>query len=136
MVKPVKTYGEGTRVTRKNTHTDRLSAETFHLRNKKAGAGKANWGRPGDELNEVELDVHDPAYDSADELFDNAFGGKHKNTQYDWAQLNDLSSEDSDAMDQIEETMREQWMQSVEAELADDTLQDEGEAFFHSTSTL
>jgi len=121
-------FGEGQRVTRKNTHTDRVSADMFHLKSKKAGAGKANWGRPGDEMNEVPLDEHDPAYDSADELFDKAFGGKHRNTQFDWAAAQDLSDEDNSAMDEIEEELRDQWMTSVEKELAD--IEAEGEAFF------
>lgn len=108
---------------------DRVSAEMFHLKNKKHGAGKANWGRPGDEMNEVDLDVHDPAYDSCDELFDKAFGGKHKNTQFDWAAAQDLSDEDNSAMDEIEAEMRDQWLLSVEKELAE--VEAEGEAFFN-----
>ena len=60
---------------------------------KRHGAGKANWGRPGDEIIEASIDENDPAYDSADELFGAAFGSNSRDTNYDWAVIADLTDQ-------------------------------------------
>ena len=98
---------------------------------KRDGAGKANWGRPGDELDWDPIDERDPNYDSADELFENAFGSTVCDTQYDWAGVVDISDDDHSAMNEIEEQMRQDWLSAVETEMVD--IQDEGEAFFSQT---
>jgi len=122
-------YGSGSVATRKNTHSDRQSGGLyFHASMKKNGSGNANWGKPGDELDIAPIDQEDPAYDSADELFEKAFGGRPKNTKFDWSAVQDLSDEDDAAMTEIEEAMKEDFMREVEKEVAE--LQDEGEAFF------
>ena len=72
--------------------------------------------------------MHDPAYDSADELFENAFGSSSRNTKYDWSTLIGLSDEDEAAMDEIEDAMREEWMEKATIEQVE--IEDEGEAFF------
>ena len=95
---------------------------------KRGGAGKVNWGRPGDELVDTFLDEHDPAYDSADELFETAFGSRSRNTQYDWSGLAGLTDEDSEAMDEIEIAMREEWIERADQEQAE--VEEEGQAFF------
>ena len=95
---------------------------------KRQGAGKANWGRPGDEMLEADIDENDPAYDSADELFEAAFGSNSRNTIYDWSAITALNDEDDSAMDEIEEAMREDWMERAKIEQAE--VEDEGEAFF------
>jgi hypothetical protein len=90
--------------------------------------GKVNWGRPGDELIESAVDEHVPAYDSADELFENACGSNSRNTQYDWSILADLTEEDELAMDEIEVAMCEAWIEKANHEQAE--VEDEGEEFF------
>ena len=95
---------------------------------KRGGAGKANWGRPGDELNGTVIDEHDPAYDSADQLFETAFGSNSRNTKYDWSILAELSDEDEAAMDEIEVAMREEWLEKASMEQAD--IEEEGNLFF------
>jgi hypothetical protein len=95
---------------------------------KRQGAGKANWGRPGDEMFDTVIDEHDPAYDSADELFGAAFGSSSRNTNYDWSVVTELTDEDDCAMDEIEEAMREDWMERAKMEQAE--VEEEGEAFF------
>jgi hypothetical protein len=90
--------------------------------------GKVNWGQPGDELLDTVVDEHDPAYDSADELFETAFGSKSRNTQYDSSALADLTDEDELAMDEIEVAMREAWIEKANLEQAE--VEDEGEEFF------
>ncbi len=65
----------------------------------------------------------------ADELFENAFGkprGSH--VHLDWSKLEDLSSEDSEAHDEIEQAMYEEWVKRVEKEYEE--IADEGEEFF------
>ena len=95
------------------------------------GAGKANWGRPGDELVEVSLDEHDPAYDSAEELFEAAFGGcAVRNPRLDWAAITELSDEDEHAMDEIEDAMRQDWLEKLDLE--QDELEAEAESFFEA----
>ena len=95
---------------------------------KRQGAGKANWGRPGDEMLDTVIDENDPAYDSADELFGAVFGSDSRNTMYDWSAVTELTDEDDSAMDGIEEAMREDWMDRAKMEQAE--VEDEGEAFF------
>ena len=93
------------------------------------GAGKANWGRPGDELVEAHQDEHDPAYDSAEELLERAFGVcAMRNPHFDWSAVAELTDEDESAMDEIEEAMRQEWMDQVESEQAE--LEAEAEQFF------
>ena len=76
----------------------------------------------------IEIEGHDPAYDSAEELFENAFGSKTKNTKYDWSMLVELSDEDETAMDEIEVAMLEEWIEK--ASLEQEEIEDEGETFF------
>jgi hypothetical protein len=77
------------------------------------------------------IDERDPCYDSADELFETAFGSRVRNTQYDWAAVAQLSDEDDCAMDEIEEAMREEWIARADMEQAE--VEMEGEAFFAQT---
>eukprot|EP00961_Rhodomonas_salina_P024366 328136-Rhodomonas_salina.1 len=129
MVKAKSMHGTGNNATRKNTHTDRQSGGMyFHAATKKGGSGTANWGKPGDELEIAPIDHDDPAYDSADELFEKAFGGNPKNTKFDWSSWEDMSDEDNLAMTEIEEQMKEDFLREVEKEVVE--LEDEGEAFF------
>mmetsp|Transcript_26578 Transcript_26578/g.53342 ORF Transcript_26578/g.53342 Transcript_26578/m.53342 type:complete len:86 (-) Transcript_26578:147-404(-) len=64
----------GNKVTRKNTGCDRPShsglgrSRSFTM-DKKNGAGKGNWGRPGDE-DELVMDFADPSYDPLDMEYD------------------------------------------------------------------
>ena len=98
---------------------------------KRMGAGKANWGRPGDELLEVSLDEHDPAYDSSEELFQTAFDGcAVSNPRFDWALVTELSDEDKHAMDEIEDAMRQDWLDQLDHE--QDELDAEAESFFEA----
>ncbi len=112
--------------------TDRLQgfgSTTLKENLKRMGAGKANWGRPGDELLEVALDAHDPAYDSAEELLEAAFGiCAVRNPRFDWSAVAELTEEDESAMDEIEEAMRQEWMDQVESEQAE--LEAEAAHFF------
>ena len=67
---------------------------------------------------------------AADELFENAFGkprGSH--VQLDWSKLEDLSSSDNEAHDEIEEAMYEEWVKAVERE--HEEIEKDGEEFFH-----
>ena len=84
--------------------------------------------RLGDELVDTVVDEHDPAYDSADELFETAFGSNSRNTQYDWSTLADLTDEDGLAMDEIEVAMREDWIEKAYIQQAE--VEDEGEELF------
>uniref|UniRef100_A0A7S0HTW0 Hyaluronan/mRNA-binding protein domain-containing protein n=1 Tax=Hanusia phi TaxID=3032 RepID=A0A7S0HTW0_9CRYP len=119
----------GNRNTRKNMHTDRMSGAAYFSATKKHGAGKGNWGRPGDELSVPSIDEQDPAYDSADELFQRAFGTSPPSTSsFDWSAVQDLSDEDQMAMNEIEDAMREEWMKTCEKETED--ISDEAEEFF------
>ena len=77
---------------------------------------------------ETSIDENDPAYDSADELFEAAFGSNSRNTNYDWSVVTELTDEDDCAMDEIEVAMREDWMEQANIEQAE--VEDEGEAFF------
>ena len=74
------------------------------------------------------VDEHDPAYDSADELFENAFGSESRNMQYDWSGLAELTDEDESAMDEIEIAMREEWVERASFEQAE--VEEEGREFF------
>ena len=82
-------------------------------------------------LDDGAIDERDPSYDSADELFETAFGSCVRNTQYDWAAVSELSAEDDCAMDEIEEAMREEWIATADLEQAE--VDAEGEAFFAQT---
>jgi hypothetical protein len=77
---------------------------------------------------EARIDENDPAYDSADELFGAAFGSNSTNTNYDWSIVAELTDEDDSAMDEIEEAMREDWMERANLEQAE--VEEEGAAFF------
>ncbi len=74
------------------------------------------------------IDENDPAYDSADELFGAAFESRSRNTNDDWSAVAELTDEDRRAMDEIEDAMREDWMERAKVEQAE--VEDEGEAFF------
>ena len=76
---------------------------------------------------EADLDQYDPAYDSADDLFDRAFGVPAPKN-FDWAAVADLSEEDNAAMSEIDAAMEAEWMSQHQAEQAD--IEDEGKAFF------
>lgn len=105
-----------------------MAAVSANNTTKRGGAGKANWGRLGDENFDTTIDEQDPAYDSADELFENAFGSCSKNTMYDWSAVIHLSDEDDLAMNEIEDAIREEWVERADREQKD--IEDEGEAFF------
>mmetsp|Transcript_662 Transcript_662/g.1402 ORF Transcript_662/g.1402 Transcript_662/m.1402 type:complete len:96 (-) Transcript_662:180-467(-) len=76
---------------------------------------------------QVNVDEYDPAYDSADDLFDRAFGiAAPKN--FDWSAVADLSEEDNNAMTEIDAAMEAEWMHRHKCEQAD--VEDEGKAFF------
>ncbi len=69
----------------------------------------------------------------ADELFENAFGKPRASrgsgdVHLDWSKLQDLSSSDSEAHDEIEQAMFEEWVKTVEKEYEE--IADEGDAFF------
>jgi len=105
------------------------SAAVNELPKRRAAGKVVDWGRPGDEmLDDGAIDERDPSYDSADELFEAAFGSCVRNTQYDWAAVAELSAEDDCAMDEIEEAMREEWIATADLEQAE--VDAEGEAFF------
>jgi hypothetical protein len=76
---------------------------------------------------QVRLDEYDPAYDSADELFDRAFGIAAPK-DFDWSAVADLSEEDNNAMTEIDAAMEAEWMHRHQFEQAD--VEDEGKAFF------
>jgi len=97
---------------------------------KRGGAGPCNWGKPGDEVFDAELQREDPNYDSCDELFEKAFGkpaGGH--VAYDWSAMDDMSDSDNDQMDEIEAKMRNDWMREVEREFKE--VEDEAEEWFN-----
>mmetsp|Transcript_48182 Transcript_48182/g.127586 ORF Transcript_48182/g.127586 Transcript_48182/m.127586 type:complete len:146 (-) Transcript_48182:175-612(-) len=120
-------HGLGKKATRKNTHCDRAPANGYGDDSKRNGAGKANWGRPGDEMVEDEMDSYDPAYDSADELFVHAFGVPAPEN-FNWACVADLTEEDNNAMDEIDRAMEADWMTKHIREQSD--IEDEAKAFF------
>ncbi len=62
------------------------------------------------------IDENDPAYDSADELFEAAFGSDSRNAPYDWSAISDPADEDDCAMEEIEEAVREDWMERAQIE--------------------
>jgi hypothetical protein len=99
---------------------------------KKNGAGKGNWGKAGDELSlDVALDEHDPAYDSADELYSRAFGTSPP-SGFSWNQVNDISEDDNEAMNEIEAVMMSDWLSEQFKEAAG--IQDEAEEFFNKAA--
>ena len=99
---------------------------------KKKGAGKGNWGKAGEELSlDVALDEHDPAYDSADELYSRAFGTSPP-SGFSWNQVNDISEDDNEAMNEIEAVMMSDWLSEQFKEAAG--IQDEAEEFFNKAA--
>jgi hypothetical protein len=76
---------------------------------------------------QANMDEYDPAYDSADDLFDRAFGIAAPK-DFDWAAVADLSEEDHNAMTEIEDAIEAEWMHRHQSEQAD--VEDEGKAFF------
>jgi hypothetical protein len=109
-----------------------LPAAAINELPKRRAASKVDWGHPGDEmLDDDAIDERDPCYDSADELFEAAFGSCVRNTKYDWATVAQLSAEDDCAMDEIEDAMREEWIAKADLEQAE--VDAEGEAFFAQT---
>jgi hypothetical protein len=107
--------------------TSSFAANGFGGEYKRQGAGKANWGRPGDEMVEVDLDEYDPAYDSAEELYDRAFGVPAPKN-FDWSTMTEFSEEDHAAMSEIDAALEAEWMRQHQIEQAD--IEDEGKAFF------
>jgi hypothetical protein len=111
--------------TRRNTASDRKAGcgSTAINRSslKRAGYGCANWGRPGDEL------YDDSSFDLTDLSAEEAWAAA---SGLEWAEVDELSDEDSSNMDALEEAMREDWLSAQENEALD--LQDEGEDFFNS----
>jgi ligand-binding SRPBCC domain-containing protein len=75
----------------------------------------------------VFVDEYDPAYDSADDLYDRAFGIAAPK-DFDWSAVADLSEEDNNAMTEIDVAMEAEWMHRHQSEQAD--VEDEGKAFF------
>lgn len=73
------------------------------------------------------MDEYDPAYDSAEELFDRAFGVPAPKS-FDWSTVTDFSEEDNAAMSEIDAAMEAEWMRQHQIEQAD--VEDEGKAFF------
>ena len=111
-----------------------MAATGTSTTSKRQGSGKANWGRPGDELLDVPIDHMDPSYDSAEELMERAFGKYAKCSNFDWAAFADLSDEDHMAMNEIEDEIRHEWLEKHSAEQAE--IEDEGEAFFFEVKTF
>ena len=112
--------------TRRNTACDRkggYGSIAFSFSGmKKAGAGRANWGKPGDELFDYDDDI-DYTLPSAEEALAAAAG-------LEWSEVVSLSDEDQDNMDALEEAMCEDWLRAQEEESRQ--IQDEGEDFFNS----
>ena len=124
----IKMFGNGKKGTRRNTHTDRINM-TGQETGKYAQKRSLKWGKPGDEMGEDAISPEDPNYDSADELFEKAFGterGGH--IAFDWAAVADLSEDDSDNMDECEASMKDAWVREVEEELHE--VEDDAEEFF------
>jgi len=98
---------------------------------KKGGAGKGNWGKAGDDLDEdLALDENDPGYDSAEELFGKAFGSSPP-SGFSWDQVNDISNDDNEAMNEIEAAIKDAWLTQVTKEVAE--CQDDAEEFFNKS---
>jgi len=111
-------YGNGKKATRHNLKADRRSANgpaTSKVCNKKKGNGACNWGAPGDEMNPVDLDRADPAYDSCDELMEKAFGTSPSDRRhFDWTFVQDCDDADAKMMDEIEAQMCSDWMKDMD----------------------
>ena len=111
--------------TRRNTCCDRKSgygsvAVNFSAM-KKAGAGRANWGKPEDEVYYDDgIDYTSP---SAEEALASAAG-------LEWSDVVSLSDEDHDNMEALEDAMCEDWLRTQEEESRQ--IRDEGEDFFNS----
>jgi hypothetical protein len=94
---------------------------------KRGGAGRANWGKPGDELFD---DIHDFDCTQASHLED-ALG----NAGFKLSEVQGLSAEDHYNMEEqevraLEHEIREDWVRMQELESRE--IQDEGEEFFSS----
>jgi hypothetical protein len=116
--------------TRRNTACDRKAgagsvASTGRAMTKKGGAGRANWGKPGDEYYDDDCSDFDCTDLSPEEAIACTSG-------LEWAEVDSLSDEDQSNMDELEEAMREDWLRTQESESQDNEIQDEGEAFFNS----
>ena len=105
--------------TRRNTACDRKagagSVSAGRAIPKKGGAGRANWGKPGDEY----------YYDDCDEFDCNDLSPAEA------IAIDSLSDEDKSNMEDLEDAMREEWLRTQEYE-QDSEIQEEGEAFFNS----
>ena len=90
---------------------------------KRGGAGHANWGRPGDELYDYDYEVVNCTEPSKVEALVTAAG-------LEWSEVDELSEEDQDNMEEVEAGTREDWLswQATESQ----QIQYEGEDFFNS----
>ena len=115
--------------TRRNTTCDRKTgagsvASAGYAMPKKGGAGRANWGKPGDEYYYDDCHEFDCTDLSPEEAIACASG-------LEWAEVDSLSDEDQSNMEALEDAMRDDWLRAQESE-QDSEIQDEGEAFFNS----
>ena len=110
--------------TRRNTACDRKAgcgSATFLKASSKKRAS-ANWGRPGDELwDEYDFDITEPSHEEA---LASAAG-------LEWAEVDGLSDDDSQNMEELEHAMRNDWLRTQENETSDEIAR-EGEKFFSS----
>ena len=114
------------RATRRNTACDRRAGAgsvTFcRVALKRGGAGRANWGKPGDELFD---DINDFDCTQASHLEDALATAGFK-----WSEVHGLSDEDHCNMEALEQAMSEHWLETQKDESQE--IQDEGEDFFNS----
>jgi hypothetical protein len=114
------------RATRRNTACDRRagsgSVTCWRVALKRGGAGRANWGKPGDELF---ADYNDFDCTQASHLEDALATAGFK-----WSEVQDLSDEDDYNMEALEQAMCEHWLETQKDESQE--IQDEGEDFFNS----
>jgi len=115
------------RATRRNTACDRRagsgSVTCWRVALKRGGAGRANWGKPGDELF---ADYNDFDCTQASHLEDALATAGFK-----WSEVQSLSDEDDHNMEALEQAMFEHWMETQKDESQE--IQDEGEGLISST---
>ena len=113
------------RATRRNTACDRRagsgSVTCWRVALKRGGAGRANWGKPGDELFD---DINDFDCTQASHLEDALATAGFK-----WSEVQGLSDEDHYNMEALEQAMFEHWLETQQDESQE--IQDEGEDFFN-----
>jgi hypothetical protein len=88
---------------------------------KRGGAGRANWGKPGDELLD---DINDFDCTQASHLEDAL-----TTAGFTWSEVQGLSDEDHNNMETLEQAMFEHWLETQKDESLE--IQGEGEDFFN-----